>query len=122
MSKKPKPPSPKAILIGRRIATKRELTGLSQQQLADMLGVSKGAVGQYEVGLTTPRPKRFERIAEVLGVTVEWLLTGNDAEEKVRAQTTNEMAALELLRAIPHEKQAAAIAMLQGLAATVTKN
>lgn len=95
---------------------------LSQQQLATMLGVSKGAVGQYEVGLATPRPKRFERIAEVLGVTVEWLLTGNEAEEKVRAQTTNELVALELLRAIPHDRQAAAIAMLQGLAATITKN
>jgi transcriptional regulator with XRE-family HTH domain len=122
MSKPPKTPSPKAILIGQRMRTKREQLGLSQQQFADMIGVSKGAVGQYDIGYTTPRPKRFERIAEVLGVTVEWLLTGNEAEEKVRAQTTNEMAALALLRAIPHDRQASAIAMLQGLAAGLTKN
>lgn len=87
-----------------------------------MLGVTKGAVGQYEIGLATPRPKRFERLAEVLGVTVEWLLTGNEPEQKVRAQTVNELAALELLRAIPHDKQGSALAMLQGLAGAMTKN
>lgn len=55
-------------------------------------------------------------------MSVQWLLVGDEPEEKAKAQTTNELAALELLRSIPHDKQAAALAMLQGLAGSVTKN
>lgn len=55
-------------------------------------------------------------------MSVQWLLVGDEPEEKAKAQTTNELAALELLRSIPHDKQSAALAMLQGLAGSVTKN
>ncbi len=87
-----------------------------------MIGVTKGAVGQYEIGFTSPRQHRLERLADVLNVTIEWLLTGDDPDEKVRAQTVNEQAALRLIRALPVEKQTAALAMLQGLAGQIDKN
>ena len=88
--------------------------------MARMLKVSKGAVGQWEIAYTLPRPARMKRLADVLGVSMEWLLTGDEPEEKVRAQTVTELAVLQIVRSLPPEKQAAALAMLRGLAATVT--
>jgi len=122
MAKNPRPaPSPRAIAFGRRLAEAREKTECSQAEFARMLGVTSGLIGQYEVGLTTPRANKLSKIAGLLNVTVEWLLTGDDPDEKARAQTTTELAALKLLRAIPVEKQAAALAMLQGLAGNLSK-
>jgi transcriptional regulator with XRE-family HTH domain len=42
----------KQATMGDRIRTLREARGFSQQQLADAVGVTKGAVGQWERGLT----------------------------------------------------------------------
>jgi transcriptional regulator with XRE-family HTH domain len=115
-------PSPRAIALGTRIKTAREKVGCSQESLARMLGVTKGLIGQYEIGYTTPRAQKVSKLAGLLNVTVEWLLTGDEPEEKVRAQTTTEMAALQLIRAMHADKHAAALAMLQGLAGTLSKD
>lgn len=65
---------------GKRIRVLREKLGISQQQLAEMVGgVSRGAVGNWELG----RGIKFEnlaRIAKVLGVGVEWLSSGKGEE------------------------------------------
>jgi transcriptional regulator with XRE-family HTH domain len=51
--------------------------GLSQEDLADKLGVSNGAVGNWETGPTIPRPQMLRKIEELLGVKIEKLLTGH---------------------------------------------
>lgn len=109
---------PKAIEIGARIAAARHRKGLSQRQLSQLIGVTLGAVGQYETGATIPRPERFEAIARVCEVKAEWLLTGDDPDELRRAQTENEQEALRLIRKMPFDKQESALAMLAGLAAS----
>jgi hypothetical protein len=48
--------------------------------------------------------------------TTDWLLTGDEPEQEVRAQTANEQAVLRMLRAIPWEHQATALAAMEGLA------
>lgn len=122
MAKNRPPPSPRAIAFGRRLAEAREKIECSQETLARMLGVTKGLIGQYEIGYTTPRAQKLSQLAGLLNVTVEYLLTGDDPDEKARAQTTTELAALNLLRAIPPDKHGAALAMLQGLAGQMSKS
>jgi len=87
-----------------------------------MLGVTKGLIGQYEIGFTTPRAQKLSELAGLLNVTVEYLLTGDDPDEKVRAQTTTERAALQLLRAMHPDQHAAVLAMMQGLAGKLSKD
>lgn len=86
-----------------------------------MLAITAGAVAQYETGRNLPKLMRLERIALVLDVTTEWLLTGDEPEELVKAQTKSEESALRLIRALPAEHQATALAMLEGLTARFTK-
>ena len=59
-----------------RITFARKRLGLSQAQLASMLGVSRGACGQWEQGVSTPCVAHMSELARVTEVSFEWLATG----------------------------------------------
>ena len=61
--------------MGQRIASARQAKRLTQQQLAERLGVSRVAVTQWEADKHAPRD-RLDEIAEALGVAFDWLRTG----------------------------------------------
>lgn len=52
----------------------RLIAGFSQEQLAERLGVSAGAVSQWETGKGHPNVKRLKLLAAELGTTVDKLL------------------------------------------------
>lgn len=52
----------------------RQLKGITQEQLAKMLGITQGAVAQWENGLTHPAFDKLQTVASVLGVTVDELI------------------------------------------------
>ena len=54
----------------------RTLCGLSQNQLAKALGVSRQAVSKWETGQSVPDSMNTIRLAEVLETDVEYLTTG----------------------------------------------
>lgn len=62
--------------VGRRIAMLRKDRGLSQEQLAEMLGVSGQAVSKWENDQTCPDISLLPQLARILGVTVDELLSG----------------------------------------------
>lgn len=72
-----------AITIGKRIARLRKDKGLKQEALAEMLGVSGQAVSKWENGQTCPDISLLPQLAQILGVTVDELLSGK--QEKVSA-------------------------------------
>ena len=49
--------------------------GLSQKDVAEKLGVSAGAVSQWEKGITSPTAKRLKPLSEILGTSVEELVS-----------------------------------------------
>lgn len=65
---------------GEKIRTLRNLKGLSQENLADMVGISRLAYGDMERGKQEISPARLEQIATALGVTAEDI---EAVEEKV---------------------------------------
>ena len=52
----------------------REAKGLTQQELGDMIGVSKAAICRYELGTLDPPSRVLKAIAEALGVSVSDIL------------------------------------------------
>lgn len=66
-------------LIGRKIATYREKRGLSRQELADLMKVSRQTVFRWEQGERIPDILTFLKLARVLGVRMEELLGLQDA-------------------------------------------
>ena len=63
-------------MLGMRIALLRAEKGWSQAELARRSGVSTSAVGMYEQGRREPSLGLLVRLAQELGVTTDYLLTG----------------------------------------------
>ncbi len=57
--------------VGRRIQRIRKSKGLSQEQLAEKVGVSTTWIGYLETGYRRPNLKMIYRIADALGVKVK---------------------------------------------------
>jgi PAS domain S-box-containing protein len=69
-----------AALVGRRIAQARKEAGLTQQELAEQVGVTRRSVQGYESGAVLPY-RHLDRLAEVLDRSPEWLLATRLAPE-----------------------------------------
>lgn len=62
--------------IGKFIADQRKVKGLTQQQLADDLGLTNKAISKWETGQGMPDITALPVLAEILGITVDELLKG----------------------------------------------
>ena len=63
----PRTPDRVDAFVGARIAQRRTALGLSQQALADRLGISSQQIQKYEAGSNRVSVSRLHRIATVLG-------------------------------------------------------
>ena len=52
----------------------RKALGLTQEQLAKLVGVTQGTVAQWECGLTHPSFENLKRVAAALNVSVDELI------------------------------------------------
>ena len=66
--------------IGKRICALRKERGMKQEELAQRLDVSGQAVSKWENDQTCPDIGLLPRLAEVFGVTTDYLLTGEQEE------------------------------------------
>ena len=64
------------MTIGERISLLRKKSGLSQEKLAELVGVSRQAIGKWESGLSLPGIDNLQELAKVLGVSCDELITG----------------------------------------------
>ena len=74
--------------IGTQLRRRRVQLGLTQQELADRLGVTKGGLSAYEQDKISPSIDKLTGLADILGVSVEYLCGFEDteAEEGVRIE------------------------------------
>lgn len=74
--------SPDYNVIGRRIKTARIEHNLTQEELADKINVSVAFMSRLERGNSKINLKRLTQIAETLGVSPGYLLTGSNTISK----------------------------------------
>lgn len=72
------------MTIGKRIALLRRQKGLTQEDLATALGVSPQAVSKWENDQTCPDISLLPKLAKLLGVTTDELLSGKEELPAVR--------------------------------------
>ncbi|HOV68905.1 MAG TPA: helix-turn-helix transcriptional regulator [Clostridia bacterium] len=60
--------------IGERLRRLREEKSMTQQQLADILGKSRAAVGKYETGARMPDNNTLHAICDYFNVTTDYIL------------------------------------------------
>ena len=77
-------------MLNERLKNLRLAKGLTLQQVGDVLGISKVSVSTWESGKTNPDGKRLEKLVDLYGTSIKYLITGveddlpnNDTHEKV---------------------------------------
>ena len=58
----------------------REIKGISQRELADILDVSRGSVGNWESGTREPNLATVKKIADYFGITTDYLIGVNEKQ------------------------------------------
>jgi len=67
--------------LNEKIYSCRKKAGLSQDALAEKIGVSRQAVSKWELGTAQPELDKLAALAKVFGVTADWLLSDEEPEE-----------------------------------------
>lgn len=77
-------------MVGKKLRELRENAGLTQRELAQILGVKSSEISQYEKGKRTPRWNRFNKLLDFFNVSADYVLgrevsaVSDDEEYKVR--------------------------------------
>lgn len=79
------------MLLSERIKEERKKAQLSQEQLADKVGVSRQTIYKWENDQAMPDLKNLKKLAETFNVSVENML---DEEASVSTQQTNDFEAV----------------------------
>lgn len=68
--------------LGKRISAYRREMGMTQEEMAEKLGISAQAVSKWENDQTCPDISLLPALAKMLNTTVDVLLSGKQEEEK----------------------------------------
>lgn len=104
------------IHVGKMIRQRRWLTGMTQQKLAEMVGIKFQQIQKYETGANRVSASRLWDIADALGVHVAFFFEGlerkeavtNPAAENVPADVMADKEAIDLIRSyysIPEDQR-----------------
>ncbi len=90
----------KKIDFAHNLKRYREAKGMNKQELGARIGVSDVTVGYWESGRNEPRMGKVEQIAEILEVSVDDLLFGNNANSDITQEIHNDNLSDEKKRGI----------------------
>tara|TARA_R110002072_G_scaffold1176_9_gene9726 strand:+ start:291 stop:665 length:375 start_codon:yes stop_codon:yes gene_type:complete len=104
------------VHVGKRIRQRRWLTGMTQQKLAELVGIKFQQIQKYETGANRVSASRLWDIADALGVPVSFFFEGLKDEEGANGPSVDglpadlmaDKEAMELVRsyyAIPENQR-----------------
>ncbi len=76
--------------LGKRIVTNRKRLGITQDALAEKLGVTAQAVSKWENDQSCPDITTLPRLAEIFGITIDELLGRDSSQTVYRAEVVDE--------------------------------
>lgn len=84
--------------VGQRIMERRKKLGLTQEELAERSDLTTQFVSYAESGKRASRPENLMKIAAVLGVSTDCLLTGDiiDKDKLLLSQKLDKLTAAEV--------------------------
>lgn len=97
--------------VGKRIRHRRWMIGMTQQQLADKVGIKFQQIQKYETGMNRVSASRLWDISDAVGVTISFFFEGLTENAQAQVAGNDMMAdkeALELVRsyyAIPEAQR-----------------
>src|SRR5215213_9287306 len=101
--------------VGARMRERRIMLGLTQQQLAELIGVTYQQAHKYEKGINRIAAGRLSSIAQALGVEISYFFEHAQADQANVEPSPQQRLLLELARsfiALPSRKHQEAICNL----------
>lgn len=80
--------------MNERLRILREQAGLSQEQLAGQIHITRQAISKWELGYAEPSIEVLIALAQLYDVTIDYIVTGKQTEEPVAfilPKTTTEL-------------------------------
>ncbi|WP_421937620.1 helix-turn-helix domain-containing protein [Phenylobacterium sp.] len=114
-------PDPIDVAVGARVRLARKTLGMSQQALAEAVGITFQQIQKYERGANRVSASMLAKIARTLGTPVAELFGASDAARGLTDEVANllgEPGALDLLRAyvqLPRLSRPALVTFLASL-------
>jgi len=104
---------PVDVHVGKRVRHRRWMVGMTQQQLAEKVGIKFQQIQKYETGMNRVSASRLWDISEALDVPVSFFFEGlegkhAEASEDIPGDLLADKEALELIRsyyAIPENQR-----------------
>lgn len=96
----------------------REKSGKKQQDCADILGVTLRAWQGYEQGIREPKFELLVKIADMFGVTTDYLLGREPLPNPLAACEKDEAAVIEKYLSLPSEARKCTLNVLRQLGET----
>ncbi|MEB7878599.1 LexA family transcriptional regulator [Klebsiella oxytoca] len=81
-----------------RLLICRSKIGLTQSELAALIGVAQRMIAAYELGESRPRVRVLMKLSEVLGVSPEWLASGKESSNPREGVMNTEFRRLPILK------------------------
>ncbi len=100
-----RPPTKQASLLGSRIARARQEAGLSQNNLATKLGISRNLIAQWERSAVALKAAQLSALAEQLGVSVDSLVGRNEGPKRGKGPTGKARQVFERVSQLPRSTQ-----------------
>lgn len=91
--------------IGEQIKNYRKTVGLTQEQVANYLGVSTPAVNKWEKGLSVPDADMLSKLADVLEINVSELLGSEIKEETNKNEVSEQLAKISEQLALKNRRR-----------------
>jgi transcriptional regulator with XRE-family HTH domain len=112
-----RPAKKERTAFGQRLHTLREQAGLSQQQLADRIGLTQRAYAYWEPHPVALRPDQLLKLADALNVSVEDLVGTNGKKKRGTGPTGRMRQLFEAASKLPRSQQQKITALLEAFIA-----
>lgn len=90
--------------LGQKITKIRKEKKLSQVDVASYVGVSRDAISKYERGDSVPSVDYAKRIADALGVSLDYLVSDSDKEDVLDNDAVNHIKEIQDLPSSEKDK------------------
>ncbi|MBR3778162.1 MAG: helix-turn-helix domain-containing protein [Clostridia bacterium] len=116
--------------FGERLLHLRKQTGLTQQAVADKLNIHRTSYTKYETGVVTPDHQGLVALAELFGVTVDYLVghdepstpSVTDAEGERMHLTLQEQLLVQMFRQLNYADQQTLVQQVQRTCQQLKRN
>ncbi len=83
--------------FGETITNLRKSKGITQEQLAETLGVTRQTISKWELDQSTPDLNYISQLSDLYGVTTDYLIKGEEPAKNTEASETSEASEAEEL-------------------------